>query len=68
MNILVVDDDPDLRQSLAAVLKDAGHEITEAADGRAAMAHLAATTFDTFSSVIARAILGRPTGRWTGRS
>ncbi len=50
MNILVVDDDPELRQSLAEVLKDAGHEITVAADGRAAMAELAATTFDTVLS------------------
>jgi DNA-binding NtrC family response regulator len=50
MNILLVDDDPELRQSLAEVLNDAGHAITEAADGRAATAHLATTTFDVVLS------------------
>ena len=46
MNILLVDDDTDLRQSLADVLKDAGHSVTEAGDGGAATALLAAQAFD----------------------
>ena len=50
MNILLVDDDAELRQSLADVLKDAGHSVTEAGDGRAATALLAAQTFDVVLS------------------
>ncbi|MDH3233361.1 MAG: response regulator [Alphaproteobacteria bacterium] len=35
--ILVVDDDQDLRSSIALVLRDAGHDVIEAGDGREAI-------------------------------
>ena len=35
--ILVVDDDPDLRESLACLLEGAGYDVAEAADGFAAI-------------------------------
>jgi DNA-binding NtrC family response regulator len=50
MNILLVDDDPELRQFLTEILEDAGHAVTEAADGDAASATLATTTFDAVLS------------------
>jgi len=36
-NILAVDDTAPFRQMVAIMLKSAGHEVTEAADGRAAL-------------------------------
>jgi two-component system response regulator AtoC len=50
MDILLIDDDPELRQTLAEVLKDAGHAVTEAGDGRKAAALLADTIFDVILS------------------
>jgi two-component system response regulator PilR (NtrC family) len=38
--ILVADDEPGVRESLAEILRDAGHEVRTAADGRAALAAL----------------------------
>ncbi len=38
--ILVADDEPGVRESLAEVLRDAGHDVTTAADGTAALAAL----------------------------
>src|SRR5262245_4958375 len=38
--ILVADDEPGVRESLAEVLRDAGYEVESAADGRAAVAAL----------------------------
>jgi len=35
--ILVVDDNQDLRSSIALVLRDAGHDVIEASDGREAI-------------------------------
>jgi DNA-binding response OmpR family regulator len=40
-SVLVVDDDPDLRSILAFMLEDAGHVVSEAGDGHAAIAALA---------------------------
>ena len=40
-HILVVDDDPAIRRTLAAELKAEGYEVTEAADGREALAAFA---------------------------
>ena len=38
--ILIVEDDPDLRGALAAILEDAGYSIVEAEHGGEALAHL----------------------------
>jgi CheY-like chemotaxis protein len=38
--ILVVDDDPDIRESLREVLVDEGYEVTCVANGREALEHL----------------------------
>lgn len=40
--ILLAEDDPDLREMLAAVLRRDGYEVVEAADGDTALDHLAA--------------------------
>jgi DNA-binding NtrC family response regulator len=45
LNILLVDDEPDLRASLGQVLRDEGHAVDLASDGEAAMARLAAQPF-----------------------
>src|SRR5262245_42272471 len=43
--ILVADDEPGVRESLAEVLRDAGYEVQTAADGQAALAALEARDF-----------------------
>jgi DNA-binding NtrC family response regulator len=45
LNILLVDDEPDLRVSLGQVLRDEGHTVDVAPDGEAAMARLASHPF-----------------------
>jgi DNA-binding NtrC family response regulator len=45
LNILLVDDEPDLRVSLEQVLRDEGHAVDVAPDGEAAIARLAAQQF-----------------------
>ena len=45
LNILLVDDEPDLRVSLGQVLRDEGHAVDMASDGEAAIARLAAQPF-----------------------
>ncbi|HVR03595.1 MAG TPA: response regulator [Polyangia bacterium] len=45
LNILLVDDEPDLRVSLGEVLREEGHAVDLASDGEAAMACLAAQPF-----------------------
>ena len=50
MDILLIDDEPELRQALAEVLKDAGHAITEVGDGQAAAALISTTSFDVILS------------------
>jgi CheY-like chemotaxis protein len=40
--ILVVDDEPIIRETLAELLAEAGHDVTAAADGAAALARLEA--------------------------
>jgi two-component system chemotaxis response regulator CheY len=39
--VLVIDDDPSIRQVVTYVLTDEGHEVAEAADGAAALAAIA---------------------------
>lgn len=46
LDVLVVDDDEATRLSLAFALKDAGHKVTEAADGEEAIALVAEHIFD----------------------
>jgi CheY-like chemotaxis protein len=44
--ILLAEDDPAVRATVRAVLKRLGHEVTEAADGAAAIKQIEAETFD----------------------
>ena len=44
--ILVVDDVDDVRESIVAVLQSAGHMVTEARDGKEAIAKLGGQSFD----------------------
>ena len=44
--VLVIDDEEGFRSFLCDVLSDAGHEVTAAADGAAAIRELARTRFD----------------------
>ena len=45
LNILLVDDEPDLRASVGQVLREEGHAVDVAPDGEAAMARLASQQF-----------------------
>ena len=45
LNILLVDDEPDLRLSLGEVLREEGHAVDVAADGEAAIARLVAQPY-----------------------
>jgi CheY-like chemotaxis protein len=49
-SILVVDDDEDIRETLAGALEEEGYEVTLARHGRAAIEHLA--TSDTLPQLI----------------
>jgi CheY-like chemotaxis protein len=44
--ILIVDDAEAVRESMSAVLKKAGYDVTEAADGEQALAMLSVQSFD----------------------
>jgi DNA-binding NtrC family response regulator len=46
MDILLIDDEPELRETLAEALEAAGHAVTQLEDGGAAAAALAGATFD----------------------
>ena len=46
VNILIADDEPDMREIFAAWLRNLGCTVTEAADGREALEALARNTFD----------------------
>jgi DNA-binding NtrC family response regulator len=46
LDILIVDDDPDLRLALSYVLNDAGHEVYEASDGAEALRRCSEREFD----------------------
>jgi two-component system chemotaxis response regulator CheY len=45
-SILLIDDMPAVRRAIAAVLKGAGHRVTEAGDGTEGLARAAETRFD----------------------
>jgi CheY-like chemotaxis protein len=42
--VLIVDDDPDIRDSLREVLEDEGYEVASVANGREALDHLKASS------------------------
>jgi len=44
--ILVVEDNPGMREGLSEVLREAGHEVCEAVDGEEALEIMAHTNFD----------------------
>jgi two-component system, NtrC family, response regulator AtoC len=46
VDILLIDDEPELREALAEAMKDAGHTVTELGDGAAAAKLLADRSFD----------------------
>lgn len=46
LNILLVDDEPDLRASLGQVLRDEGHAVDVAPDGETALERLTSQPFD----------------------
>jgi DNA-binding NtrC family response regulator len=50
MKILLIDDEPELRETLAEALREAGHSVTELEDGRGALAPLASEEFDVLLS------------------
>jgi two-component system, NtrC family, response regulator HydG len=50
MEILLVDDEPELRATIADVLEQAGHMVTQLAEGGGALALLAKGTFDVLIS------------------
>jgi DNA-binding NtrC family response regulator len=50
VDILVIDDEPDVRQALHAALTDAGHVVVEASDGTKASALLPEMVFDVILS------------------
>ena len=54
-NILVVDDDGHIREVVRFALEQAGHRVTEAEDGRRALARFAAEPFDLIVLDIVRA-------------
>ena len=39
-DVLIVDDEPEVREAIAAILGDEGYEVRHAADGRAALAEI----------------------------
>lgn len=45
-SVLIVDDEPDIRESLADILAGAGHRVTSATSGREALERIAAQRFD----------------------
>jgi DNA-binding NtrC family response regulator len=46
LRVLLVEDDPDVREAVATGLRDAGHDVTEVTDGQVALDQVAATSFD----------------------
>jgi two-component system response regulator HydG/two-component system response regulator AtoC len=50
MDILLIDDEPELRQALAEAMQDAGHTIIQVGDGQAAIKKLADKEYDVVIS------------------
>jgi len=58
--VLVIDDEPGLRQSLGLLLTDAGYAVTAESDGRRGLERAVTDSFDIV-------LCGRPhAGKWTG--
>ena len=45
-HILIIDDEPSLRQTMARILQRAGYEVTTAADGKEGLALVSQHSFD----------------------
>lgn len=56
--ILLVDDEEEIRRVIAETLRKTGATLATAADGRAALDHLAATTFDLLALDLQMPVLG----------
>ena len=52
LEILLVDDEPSIRLTVADTLRDAGHQVTTAADGREALEQIDERNFDLVISDI----------------
>jgi DNA-binding NtrC family response regulator len=50
LRILVAEDDANVRDAVASALRDAGHDVTDVADGQRALEHATATNFDALVS------------------
>ncbi len=46
LRVLLVEDDPDVREAVGTALRDAGHDVAEVTDGQLALDQIAATSFD----------------------
>lgn len=46
LRLLVVDDDPEVRETLAQMLSDGGHKVTPAKNGHSALAAIGSASFD----------------------
>ncbi len=70
--VLLVDDDPDVRGTAAALLRAAGHDVTEAGSGAAALGAMDGGRFDLVLADIAMPemdgvqLAGRLRARWPG--
>jgi len=56
--ILIVDDEPDLREMVRLILEMAGHEVAEAHHGRAALDYLRANDVDLLITDIMMPVMG----------
>jgi two-component system NtrC family sensor kinase len=73
-NVLVVDDEPDIRESLAEILNGASHRVVTASSGREALERLAADRYDAILTDIrmpdldGRALYEQIEARWPGQA
>jgi two-component system NtrC family sensor kinase len=72
--VLVVDDEPDIRESLADILGGAGHRVTTACSGREALERLRSARFDVVLTDIrmpdldGRALYAEIARRWPAQA
>ena len=73
-NVMVVDDEPDIRESLAEILSGASHHVITASSGREALERLAADRYDAILTDIrmpdldGRALYEEIEARWPGQA